>query len=88
MARAVGGHLAIHTLQFAQAHVSLLLFGPLKVSPAMLLKEKVVKQQQNKSFSLGGLVGTSPCLRSKGKGVGSPPLCSLSVWEEFLVVND
>lgn len=62
----------MHALQFAQCNVSLLLSGLLKVSPAMLLKEKVVKQQQNKSFSLGRLVGTSPWLRSKGKGGGQP----------------
>lgn len=70
----VGRHLAIHARQFAQANVSFLLLGPQQVSPVMLLKEKAVKQQ-NKSFSLGRLVGTSPWLGSKGKGGGQP--CTL-----------
>lgn len=59
-------------------------FQELKVSPAVVLKEK----NNKKYFSLGRLAGTSPWLQSKGRGVGSPEFCLLSLWEEFLVVND
>lgn len=65
---------AIPALWLAQTDVSLLLLGPPKASLAVLWKEKVVKQH-NRSFSLGRLVGSSPWLRSKGKGGGQP--CTL-----------